>query len=213
MAEIINTDDFLIYKNAFGELERSPVIIEHDKKAGNVLLKDPESGQLLGNVNYHLNSKPLKFEGLESHVNGKNIGTKLILELIKISKESGAEGALTAEASPFHSSVSTVKKPLTNIPFYYKCGFQAANPDRHNKIMDFLANGKDIPLGLSVFTLINLSKEAATALEQKAIAQQRAFEKQQIDKATENLQQKIKSQTNPKEKINTNAIEDLDFHR
>lgn len=190
----ILTNDFLIYKNASGKLERSPVVVEHTKQTGNLSLLNPESGQLLGTVNYILNTNPLKFEGLESYVNGKGVGTKLILELIKISREIGANGTLIAQASPFRSQVTTVKKPLTNLPFYYKCGFKAISSDRHDKIMELLTKGKDIPPALNAFTTISLSKEAAIALEQKAISQQQAFEKQQIKKGTENLQQKINLQ-------------------
>lgn len=219
MDEIINTNDFLIYKKASGELERSPVIIRHNKTAKDISLLDPNTGEILGSVMYTdineiNNKKMLKFEKLQSNIDGKGIGTKLILELTKISKELGANGALTSEASPLPNPDAKVKKPLTNMLFYYKCGFQAKIPELHNKIKELLAAGKDIPLGLNVLKDIELSKEAATALEQKAIAQQQAFEKQQIQKATENLQQQINSQNDAKkiELINKKLIDKLDFH-
>ena len=216
--------DFLIYKNASGKLESFPVIIEttEDGKGitGNLCIYNPTSNELLGTVNYTLEEnnkkKSLSFEGLVSHTEIKGIGTKLILELINISKNFGADGVLTAKASPYRLLESDQKtaKPLTNIPFYYKLGFQATNPDRHNAIKMLLEEKKDIPLGLNAFTYIELSKEAAIKLEQKAIAKQREFEKQnitntsqvkQFNKAIDNVQEKLKAT-----QIKNNYLENID---
>ncbi len=202
----IQKNDYLIYKNASGKLERIPVIIENMEitqgKEWGLSVVNPDTKELLGTVTcWKINNK-LKFEGLISHVDGKGVGTKLILELINISKNLGADGILIAGASP--SPGSQIKKPLTNIPFYYKLGFQAMNSDKHNAIKKLLDEKKDIPLGLNVFTDIELSKEAAAKLEQKATALQQAFEKQnttnasqteQFKKATDDLSEKIVLQT------------------
>ena len=206
----IQKKDYLIYKNASGKLERSPVIIENLEivkgQTGKISILDPNTDKILGSIDYGSatinNEKALKFEALVSHIEGKGVGTKLILELINISRKIGANGILIAEPGPF--SGSQISRPLTNIPFYYKLGFQAINPDRHNAIKKLLEEKKDIPLGLNINAYIKLSKEAATKLEQKAIALQQDFEKQnatntsgakQFKKATDDLSKKMVSKT------------------
>ena len=153
-------------------------------KTGMLSLSESNTGEELGFVTWSLvesdKKKSLNFEGLTSHVEGKGVGTKLILELINLSKQFGAEGVLSAQAS--FSPGSRTTRPKTNIPFYYKLGFQATDTDKHNEIETILKRGENIPLRLNVFTDIELSKEASDALEQKAMAQQQAFEKQSTTK-------------------------------
>ena len=187
-------NDFLIYKNASGELERSPVIVENMEigkgKTGIVSLWEANTGNELGFVTYSLtennNKKSLQFEGLTSHVEGKSVGTKLVLELINLSKRYGAEGVLTAQAS--FSSESKILRPKTNIPFYYKLGFRATDPKKDAEIQKC---GDNIPLRLNVFTAIELSKEAATALEQKEAAKRQAFANQNAPKTLTPAQMKL----------------------
>ena len=220
--EEITKEDSLIYRNASGKLESSPVIVEMSLgKAGYVSLLDPKTHKLLGTVSYELQptetKKLLKFEGLVSHVEGKGVATKLILELIKISKQLGAEDGLVASASTYNMSATA--RPLTNIPFYYKLGFQAKNPNTHNEILKSLKKNEPFPLKLNHDVGIELSKEAAAKLEQKAAAKQQEFEKQnetntsvaeKFEKATEDLQQKLKLQIEA-QKANPNNINYLNI--
>ena len=112
-----------------------------------------EFGNNLGDVQYTISNKNvLKFEGLHSYVEGCGIGTKLINELKKIAQSNGCN-KICADASP---STGAGNRPLTNIPFYYKVGFKATNPETHKQILDCLNNNKPIPYELNFFTHIEL---------------------------------------------------------
>lgn len=112
-----------------------------------------EFGNSLGDVQYTISNKNvLKFEGLHSYVEGCGIGTKLINELKKIAQSNGCN-KICADASP---STGAGNRPLTNIPFYYKVGFKATNPETHKQILDCLNNNKPIPYELNFFTHIEL---------------------------------------------------------
>lgn len=112
-----------------------------------------EFGNRLGDVQYAISNKNvLKFEGLHSYVEGCGIGTKLINELKKIAQSNGCN-KICADASP---STGAGNRPLTNIPFYYKVGFKATNPETHKQILDCLNNNKPIPYELNFFTHIEL---------------------------------------------------------
>ncbi|MBR1775459.1 FHA domain-containing protein [bacterium] len=126
-----------------------------DGRMGFVNITD-KSGNNLGYVNYNLvevnGQKSLHFEGLVSNVEGAGIGSRLIQELILISKELGAEGRLTASASPMANRGGK----LTNIEFYYKLGFKAVDPAKDAAIREYIERGEDVPLQLNIFTDIEL---------------------------------------------------------
>lgn len=181
----VKKQDCLYYKTSSQVLAAMPVNIEHtyigkDKLCGYIIIKNDEED--IGNVQYGVYEKPgikyIKFEGLSSHVEGKGVGTKLISELIKLSKEMGCEGQLTAQASP-SASYGESKRPLTNMEFYYKLGFRADDEAKDNEIKSYIDKGERVPLRLNVFTNISLSKEAAEKLEIKQKELEDAYKTQQ----------------------------------
>lgn len=181
-----NKKDFLFHRTSSGEIKPYPIEIEHieiiNGYAGGISLHDKASGKVLGGVTYNTiknqdGQKNLHFEGLSSNVEGLGVGTKLILELIKISQEIGAEGCLSANASPYRNSNDSKQslRPLTNMEFYYKLGFNADDKVKDKEIRELLEKGEHIPLRLNVFTDISLSKEAAERLQQREQRIQQAF--------------------------------------
>lgn len=120
-----------------------------------LLTIDDEFGNQLGRVafdmrNTHAGLPGIHFEGLVSNVQGLGIGTKLIDELVKMSKAKGCEGRLLATASPMKG----VNGKLTNLEFYYKKGFKAVSPEKHSMIEECIQQNKEIPLSLNLFTEI-----------------------------------------------------------
>ena len=120
--------------------------------AGSISIED-EFGNILGNVTFDVkNNKSgepcIHFEGLISNVQGIGIGTKLIKELEEISNTHGFGGRLIATASPMKG----LNGKLTNIEFYYKQGFKAVSPEKHNMIEEYINQNKEIPLTLNLFT-------------------------------------------------------------
>ena len=131
----------------------------YQNECGTLVLKN-SSGEQVGIVNYDIREsngqKVLHFEGLKSDISGAGVGSQLIQELVKLSKELGAEGRLIATASPM---LSTDGK-LTNLGFYYKLGFKATDATKDAEIRKLLAEGKEIPLSLNIFTDIELTPES-----------------------------------------------------
>ena len=108
--------------------------------------------------------KVLHFEGLESKLAGQGVGTKLIEQLVQKSKELGAEGRLVAQASPKKS----VSGKLTNLEFYYKLGFRAADDTKHKQILKCIEQGDEKSLlALNVFTDIYLTPEGINKILNK----------------------------------------------
>jgi GNAT superfamily N-acetyltransferase len=181
--------DCLYYKTSSQVLAAMPVNIERmyvgkDKLCGSINIANDEKN--IGDVQYAVCEKSgikyIKFEGLSSHVEGKGVGTKLILELIKLSKEMGCEGRLTTQASPYTSHNNPAgenKRPLTNMEFYYKLGFIADDEAKDNEIKSYIDKGERVPLILNMFTGISLSKEAAEELVIKQQKLKDAYETQQ----------------------------------
>ena len=142
------------------KIDFSKVKTEHTEvvkgQAGQVSLTD-ETGLLLGVVNYNIvekdGVKSLNFEGLKADVQGQGVGTKLLGELVKISEHLGAEGRLTAEASPMGAGPNGT---ITNIEFYYKLGFKAIDPKINDEICSYIVKGEPVPIRLNVFTKIEL---------------------------------------------------------
>lgn len=192
----VKKQDCLYYKTSSQVLAAMPVNIEHmymgkDKFCGSISITNDEKN--IGNVQYGVYEKSgikyIRFEGLSSHVEGKGVGTKLISELIKLSKEMGCEGRLTAQASPtssYNNTAGESKRALTNMEFYYKLGFRADDEAKDNKIKSYIDKGERVPLSLNVFTEINLSKEAAEKLEIKQKELEDAYETQQSALKTQN---------------------------
>ena len=124
-----------------------------------VLELQNSNGEQVGVVNYDLREvngqKVLHFEGLKSNISGAGVGSKLIKELVKLSNELGAEGRVVATASPIMSP----NGKLTNMGFYYKLGFKATDATKDAEIRKLLAEGKEIPISLNVFTDIELTPE------------------------------------------------------
>ncbi len=125
-------------------------------KVGFISISD-KFGNSLGSVSYNLvevdGQKSLHFEGLVSNVEGAGIGSRLIQELTLVSRDLGAEGRLTASASP---SANRGGK-LTNIEFYYKLGFKAVDPAKDAAIREYIERGEEVPLQLNIFTDIELN--------------------------------------------------------
>ncbi len=124
--------------------------INEQDGAGVITQVSPE-GQIAGSVKFNLitcadGKKVLHFERLESQIEGAGIGKKLISELVKKSFELGAEGRIEAE-----TNVSAVKdgKPLTNLGFFYRMGFRAADPKIDTQIRECIENGQEIPIMLN----------------------------------------------------------------
>ena len=130
----------------------------YQNKCGVLVLKN-SNGEKVGDVNYDLREvngqKVLHFEGLKSNISGAGVGSKLIQELVKLSNELGAEGRVVATASPMMSPDGK----LTNMGFYYKLGFKATDATKDAEIRQLLAEGKEIPISLNVFTDIELTPE------------------------------------------------------
>lgn len=129
------------------------------QNTGSVSFND-EFGNILGVVtfdtrNNHSGQPSIHFEGLVSNVEGLGIGTKLIEELVKLSKSHGFEGRLTATASPMKG----INGKLTNIEFYYKKGFKAVSAEKHAMIEECLRQNKEIPLALNLFTEIEYNPQ------------------------------------------------------
>ena len=124
-----------------------------------VLELQNSNGEQVGVVNYDLREvngqKVLHFEGLKSNISGAGVGSKLVQELVNLSKELGAEGRVVATASPMMSP----NGKLTNMGFYYKLGFKATDATKDAEIRQLLAEGKEIPISLNVFTNIELTPE------------------------------------------------------
>ena len=124
-----------------------------------VLELQNSNGEQVGVANYDLREingqKVLHFEGLKSNISGAGVGSKLIQELVKLSNELGAEGRVVATASPMMSPDGK----LTNMGFYYKLGFKATDATKDAEIRKLLAEGKEIPISLNVFTDIELTPE------------------------------------------------------
>lgn len=129
--------------------------------ANGILSLSDKSGKVVGTVNYDVRElngqKVLHFEGLESKLVGQGVGSQLIEELVKKSVELGAGGRLVAQASPMKS----VSGKLTNLEFYYKLGFRAADDTKHKQILECIEQGKEIPLSLNVFTDIYLTQKSS----------------------------------------------------
>ena len=130
----------------------------YQNKCGVLVLKN-SNGEKVGDVNYDLREvngqKVLHFEGLKSNISGAGVGSKLVQELVNLSKELGAEGRVVATASPMMSP----NGKLTNMGFYYKLGFKATDATKDAEIRQLLAEGKEIPISLNVFTNIELTPE------------------------------------------------------
>ena len=180
-------DDFLYYKTSGGAIIREVVTVEKNISSADtgvltISTKDEDMGVVMYSLCEKNGVKSLNFEGLYSHVEGKSVGTKLISELIKLSKDMGCEGRLTAQANPFRLSQNSEgdnNRPLSNLMFYYKLGFRADDEKKDRDISQFIKRGERIPLGLNIFTDISLSKEAAEALELKQDSLKKSFEIQQ----------------------------------
>ena len=165
----LKTKDFLYFGSSPLSIVRENVEVENtviaEGKAGIISLSqgDNKIGNVLYSVVEYGEEKFLSFEGLASKVEGKGVGTKLICELVKLSKDLGGKGRLIAQASPFRSqnnSGQDTKRPMSNLGFYYKLGFRADNAEKDKKIKDCIEKGDSIPLSLNVFTNISLSEEA-----------------------------------------------------
>ncbi len=136
------------------DMNKIKIDINDYMNSGTVSIND-EFGNQLGIVtfdmrNTHAGLPGIHFEGLVSNVEGLGIGTKLIDELVKMSKAKGCEGRLLATASPMKG----VNGKLTNLEFYYKKGFKAVSPEKHSMIEECIQQNKEIPLGLNFFTEI-----------------------------------------------------------
>ena len=136
------------------DMNKIKIDINDYMNSGTVSIND-EFGNQLGIVtfdmrNTHAGLPGIHFEGLVSNVEGLGIGTKLIDELVKMSKAKGCEGRLLATASPMKG----VNGKLTNLEFYYKKGFKAVSPEKHTMIEECIQQNKEIPLALNFFTEI-----------------------------------------------------------
>lgn len=142
-------------KNTEFKLEKNESV---PNQCGVLELQDISDKQA-GVVNYDLREingqKVLHFEGLKSNISGAGVGSKLIKELVKLSNELGAEGRVVATASPMMSP----NGKLTNMGFYYKLGFKATDATKDAEIRKLLAEGKEIPVSLNVFTDIELTPD------------------------------------------------------
>ena len=184
---IFQKDDFLYYKNSSGSIVREVITVEKVINTSNsgalsILNENEDMGVVMYSVCEKNGVKVLNFQGLCSFVEGKFVGTKLVYELIKLSKEMGCDGRLAAQASPFRLSQNPgvkIDRPLSNLLFYYKLGFRADDEKKNRDILQFIKQGEKIPLGLNVFTDISLSKEAAEALELKQCNLKKSYELQQ----------------------------------
>ena len=138
----------------------------YEYKIGILSLTD-NSGNTVGLVNYDIREingqKVLHFEGLKSELAGQGIGTTLIENLVQKSKELGADGRLVATASPELSV--TGKK--TNLEFYYKLGFRAADETKHKQILECIEQGKEIPIVLNLWTDIYMTPEGVNKILSK----------------------------------------------
>ena len=118
-------------------------------------LKD-EFGNDLGRATYRIyvtayeGSEPksiaLSLDILESHVDGLNIGTRLIEELKQIAEKENAE--LIAEATYAPILGSTQKNP-SNLKFYYKMGFRAIDPGIDKIVQNCIDNNLQIPVSIN----------------------------------------------------------------
>lgn len=196
----LKEQDCLYYKSIHGII-CEPITVEcvgygEDGRSGVVFLNGCDNE--IGCVQYCMvekdNKKMLKFEGLASGVEGKGVGTKLILTLIRLSKEMGGNGRLTAQASPFiltDKFCNKINRPLSNMGFYYKLGFRSDDKEKDKRIKEFIKRDEDIPLGLNTFADISLSEEAAQRLLTRDMQLKNAYQKQQVE-----ISQKIALQKN-----------------
>lgn len=155
-----------VAKSGVKTAEVENIVIIKDN-CGSLSLTD-SSGKTLGSVQYAIkdegNKKVLTFEGLKADIQGQGIGSRLIEELIKVSKQMGAEGRLYAVASPTQAG----NGKITNIEFYYKLGFKAVNPEIDAEIKSFTDKGEPVPARLNVFTEIELSPSSKIVIKQTA---------------------------------------------
>ena len=198
----LKAKECLYYKSSQG-IACETVTVEcigygEDGKNGVVSLSD-DNGPI-GCVQYCMVEKngkrTLKFEGLASGVEGKGVGTKLILTLIQLSKEMGGNGSLTAQASPFillDKFDNKINRPLSNMGFYYKLGFHADDKEKDRRIKEFIKRDEDVPLGLNTFADISLSAEAAQRLLTRNMQLKKAYQKQQSEQSLKIVHQEIVS--------------------
>ncbi len=192
--------DCLYYKSAHGVI-CEPITIEslsYDEEFKNGIVSLNDSSGEIGCVQYCMiekdGKKTLKFEGLASGVEGKGVGTKLILTLVQLSREMGGHGRLTAQASPFillGKFDSKIRRPLSNMGFYYKMGFHADDKEKDNRIKELIKRNENIPLELNTFANISLSEEAAQRLLTRNMQLENAYQKQQGEQFQKVMSQKI----------------------
>lgn len=198
----LNGQDCLYYKSTRGII-CEPITVEcigygEEGRSGVVSLSSCDNE--IGCVQYCMiekdNKRTLKFEGLASGVEGKGVGTKLILTLIQLSKEMGGNGSLTAQASPFillDKFDNKINRPLSNMGFYYKLGFHADDKEKDRRIKEFIKRDEDVPLGLNTFADISLSAEAAQRLLTRNMQLKKAYQKQQSEQSLKIVHQEIVS--------------------
>ena len=130
--------DFLYRKISSNTVVATPIVVGVCGGAsGTIFLKenDVQIGCVAYGVCERNGEKSLKFEGLASISNGKGVGSKIIIELVKLSKEMGCDGRLCAQVSPYRSQNDCgkgVDHKLTNMGFYYKLGFNSYCKGRPN---------------------------------------------------------------------------------